>query len=99
MKKPTESIISNTPVCLVCGTPHHLCRHHIYSGRGRRELSEKYGLWVYLCGRHHTMGAFSIHHDSALDKKLREQGQRAWEARYGTREDFIRIFGRSWLED
>lgn len=94
-----KSIISNEPYCLICGSPQHLHRHHICSGYGRRQLSEKYGLWVYLCARHHNMTDFSVHRDSKLDLILKQQGQKAWEDQYGTREDFIKIFGRSWLEE
>lgn len=43
------------------------------------------------------MSEFSVHNDPVLDRMLREQGQLAWEERFGTREEFIKIFGRSWL--
>lgn len=94
-----KSIISNEPVCYRCGTPFDLERHHIFSGNGRRQLSEKFGLWVYLCPKHHTFGPEAVHNDKALDLTLRKMGQQAWEDRYGTREDFIKVFGRSWLEE
>ena len=94
----TKSIICNDPYCLICGTNYHLQRHHIFPG-SRRQLSEKYGLWVYLCGRHHTMGDFSAHRDTEFSQRLKEQGQLAWEERYGTRDDFIKEFGKSWVED
>lgn len=97
MTKHTESIISNEPMCLICGKPYDLHRHHLYSGYGRRQASERWGCWVYLCSRHHNMSEFSVHNDPVLDRMLREQGQLAWEERFGTREEFIKIFGRSWL--
>ena len=92
----TKSIINNEPYCLICGTPLHLHRHHIFPG-SRRQLSEKYGLWVYLCARHHNMSEAGVHNDSELDQRLKRHGQRRWEAEFGTREDFIKTFGRSWL--
>ena len=96
MTKHTESIISNEPMCLICGTPHNLHRHHVIPGNGRRELSEKYGLWVYLCANHHNMSPFSVHNDHTLDLMIRQIGQQAFEKEH-TREDFIKVFGRSWL--
>ena len=92
-----RSIISNEPVCLICGTPLGLHRHHIFAGNGRRGISERRGLWVYLCSYHHNMGPYSVHNNRALDLKLRQMGQQAWEREYGSREDFIKEMGRSWL--
>lgn len=97
MNKHTESLISNEPCCLICGTTRNLHKHHLCSGYGRRELSERYGLWVYLCADHHNMSPYGVHNDKAFDLTLRKMGQQAWEQSYGTREEFIKIFGRSWL--
>ena len=93
----SQSIISNEPECLVCGTTLNLHRHHIFPGNGRRQLSEKYGCWCYLCARHHNMSNAGVHFNKELDMKLRRQCQKAWETRYGSTEAFMRLFGRSYL--
>ena len=45
------------------------------------------------------MSPYGVHNDRELDTRLKQEAQTAWEAKYGTREDFIKVFGRSWLED
>ena len=92
-----KSIISNERVCLVCGTPINIHKHHIYEGTGRRKLSEQYGCWCYLCARHHNMSNQGVHFNKTLDLKLKEQCQKAWEFKYGAREEFIKVFGKSYL--
>lgn len=91
-----ESIISNEKVCFVCNTPFNLHRHHIFGGIGRRNLSEQYGCWIYLCGYHHNLSRRGIHSDHELDKSVKALCQQAWEQRFGTTEDFIRTFGKSY---
>lgn len=45
------------------------------------------------------MGDFSAHRDTEFSQRLKEQGQLAWEEHYGSREDFIKEFGKSWVEE
>lgn len=93
----SKSIISNEKFCLICGTPYNLHKHHIFEGTGRRKLSEKYGCWCYLCGRHHNMSNEGVHFNKPLDLSLKQQCQKAWEYQLGTREQFIMLFGRNYL--
>jgi len=93
----TKSIISNNPECLICKTTLDLHRHHVFYGTGKRQISEKYGCWVYLCARHHNMSSDGVHYNKALDKELKQRTQLKWEELNGTREDFIKTFGRSYL--
>ena len=90
------SIISNEKACFFCGSQKGLQRHHIYAG-SRRAASEKYGLWVWLCLEHHTGSNYSVHTCKRLNDYLQERGQREFEKQIGTREDFIKIFGRSFI--
>ena len=94
-KKPTKSIISNEHYCLVCGTPISLHRHHIFYGTANRKLSEQYGLWVYLCGRHHNMSNEGVHFNKKLDASLKMLGVKAFKREYPEL-DFVKIFGRSY---
>ena len=94
----SESIISNKKECLVCGYQRNLDRHHVFGGRtGNRNLSEKDGCWVYLCKVHHTMSNESVHLDNKMNLKLKMECQKRWEEIYGTREDFIKRYGKSYL--
>ena len=90
-----KSILSNTKECFVCHCP-TVHKHHIYEGRGRRKLSEKYGCWIYLCPAHHT-GPAGIHFDHDYDRFIKRICQEKWEKRFGSREDFIKVFNRSYL--
>lgn len=98
----SESIISNEKRCFICGFP-YVHKHHIYGG-ARRVMSEEFGLWVYLCPRHHNQygshvavhGGFPDGKD--IDRKLRILGQKKFEETH-TRAEWHRYFGTSYLED
>ena len=93
----TKSIVSNERVCWVCGTPYGLHKHHVYGGANRK-WSEKYGCWVYLCGKHHNLDTKEgVHFNKELDNKLKDFTQKRFEAHLGTREDFMAIFGRNYI--
>lgn len=91
-----KSILKNDPVCFVCGNPYSVQKHHIYGG-GNRSVSEDNGFWVYLCPRHHTRTIYSVHGDPdhRLDKELKAMCQSIYE-RDHTRDEFIRLIGRSY---
>lgn len=89
-----KSLLSNEKECYVCKTTVNLHKHHIYAGYNR-QLSEKYGCWVYLCMYHHNGSKYSVHYDRDLDLKLRQECQRAFEKEYD--EAFLEIFGRNYL--
>lgn len=82
--------------CIECGAPG--AETHECFGGSRRNMSRLYGLTVRLCTDHHT-GTAGVHGKDG--KELREWcerfGQRKFEREHGTREDFIRLFGRSYL--
>jgi hypothetical protein len=46
--------MQNGERCFFCGRVTGLERHHVLGGVANRPLSEKYGLWVWLCHEHHT---------------------------------------------
>ena len=91
-----KSIISNKKECFVCKTTIGLHRHHIYPSYNRKN-SEKEGCWVWLCGFHHNLSNQGVHFNRELDLKIKRLCQERWEELNGTREDFRRIFGKSWL--
>lgn len=69
-----------------------LDRHHIYAGSNRNN-SEKWGCWVWL---RHDIHMLLHDSDKSIDRRLREDCQRAFEELYD-RETFMRIFGKSYL--
>ena len=81
--------------CLICGRQaDHI--HHLISGTANRKIADEYDcLKIPLCFRCHQLA----HDDPDWNRSLKQYGQREWERKHGTREDFIRIFGKSWVID
>lgn len=92
-----KTILQTEKECYVCGTTHNLHDHHIFYGTSNRKQSEKYGMKVWLCDRHHNMSDEGVHFNKDLDLHLKQYAQTAFERKHGTREDFMRIFGRNYL--
>lgn len=82
-----------------CGEP--LEKHHIFNGSGLRKKSERYGLTVYLCAQScHNGGPESVHRNQENDERLKRWGQeKAMEENGWTAADFIREFGKNYLEE
>lgn len=100
----TVSIMQiNKTQCYLCGRWNPggldaLEEHHIFEGNGRRAVSEKYGLKVYLCGcTCHREGPNSVQKNPEVDLRLKQEAQRRFEKECGSRADFIREFGKSCL--
>lgn len=71
-------------------------RHHIF-GNSNRKRSEKYGFVVPLRPDLHPNGVFAGKDAKEIDKKLKTMAQEYYEQNIGTREDFRKEFGKSWL--
>ncbi len=98
----TKSIVQKkTDECFLCGrngAADRLECHHIFFGAANRRLSDEDGLTVYLCGnRCHRAGIHAVHRCKETDAFLKEEAQMAWEQVYGTRDDFIKRYGKSYL--
>lgn len=91
-----QSIVSNTRECLICGSTYNIHKHHIFYGTANRKLSEQYGCWCYLCGRHHNMSNSGVHFNKALDTKLKAETQKKFNEVYPEL-DFRKIFGKNYL--
>ena len=72
--------------------------HHVFPG-SRRKTCEKYGFIVPLYPTLHQNDPDSVHKapNRGLDLKLKQVSQRYYEEHYGTREEFIKEFGKSYL--
>jgi hypothetical protein len=80
--------------CWLCGRYGVTHMHHLLSGTANRKLSEKYGLVVNVCPDCHRR----IHEDPELNRYTKEFAQKRWkQEQNGTDEDFIRVFGKSYL--
>ena len=95
MGTTTSAIVKDMEHCYVCGSP-YVQIHHILYGVANRKISDKYGYIVPLCIDHHT-GNNGVHFKKPLDLHLKKKAQKHFEANYGTREAFIKVFGKSYL--
>lgn len=85
-----------TEGCFFCGRPGRNQRHEIFHGSLFRERSKNLGCWVTMCPECHRM----LHQTTpAMDKYLKEVGQRAAMLRYGwSLSEFRQHFGKNYLE-
>lgn len=79
-----------------------LHRHHVIYGRGKRNLSEKYGLWVWLCPMHHEFGPAAVHNSASKegrenDKVLKIVAQSVFERQY-SHEKWMEVFGKNYMD-
>ena len=93
-KKSQSAIVKSMEYCYECGKPYPEV-HHIFFG-SRRKLSDKYGYVLPLCYEHHR-GDRSPHKDRNQDLIYKRIAQMHFEENHGTRNDFIRVFGKSYL--
>lgn len=85
-------------ICFFCGKPAE-CEHHLLFGKGIRPLAEEDGLKVPSCHRCHNLGmTIEKVHDNPMAEKLSKMlGQAIYEKELGTREDFRKRYGKSYL--
>lgn len=92
-----KSIIQKEKECYICGTNVWLEEHHVFGGANRK-ISEKYGLKIWLCHRHHNEVPDGIHFDKWLRNRVKQDTQRLFMKHYSkTKEEFRDIFGKSYL--
>jgi hypothetical protein len=89
--KPTIEDRCTYPGC--CQGNAHL--HEIFFG-SLRQLSMRHGMQKRLCYDHHE-GNLGPHQCREYDLQLKREAQAKFEAEIGDREEFRRIFGKSYL--
>lgn len=90
------SILNNLDKCFFCGKPAQ-CIHEVYYGTANRKISIENGFCVGLCHYHHNMSNISVHYDRKMDLKLKQIYQKEYEKTH-TRNEFIKLIGKSYLE-
>lgn len=95
-KQLTSVFTDDMNHCFYTGLP-YVERHHIFGG-SRRKTSEKYGFVIPLTPAMHPNGAQADNkHAHEIDIALKQMAQRYYEKNYGTRAEFIKEFGKSYL--
>ena len=96
-EKETKSIIQTEKECYVTGRTEGLHKHHI-SGGPNRQISEKNGFYIWLIPTFHNLSDKGIHFDKAFDLNVKRACQREYEKTH-SREEFMKLIGRNYLED
>lgn len=91
----SKSIIQNGERCFLCGKTVTLERHHVFGGTANRKLSEKFGLWVWLCHECHT-GTEGAQYIKEKNQNLKRLGQIAFEARH-SHDEWMQIFRKNYI--
>ena len=77
----------------------YLEEHHVIYGTSARKLSEKYGLKVYLCEKHHRTGGMdAVHQNPLLSSMLKDKAQRIFEE-VNPDLSFNEIFGKNYKSE
>ena len=100
MDKRYSIITNDLEHCIECGRD-GINKHEIFYGTANRKLSIKYGLVIPLCQEQHhdQYNSRGIHFDKGLCDKWHIIGQKkAMEFYKWTIEDFIKIFGKSYIK-
>ncbi len=95
MKKMFSVFTDDLDHCMFTGCS-PVERHHIFGGANRKR-SEFYGFIAPLRPDLHPNGVFAGKEAKSVDIKLKTMAQEYYETHCGTRADFIREFGKSWL--
>ena len=92
-------LTNNLEKCIECGR-YNVELHEVFFGTANRKLSIQDGLVIPLCkAKHHQGNLIGIHKDIELNKKWKKLAQLKWQEYYNkTEQDFIKRYGRSYLE-
>lgn len=74
----------------------YLEEHHAIPGNPGRNLSERYGLKVYLCVSHHREGPEAVHNNIDNMRLIQQAAQQSFIKKYSD-EKWMEIFGRSYI--
>ena len=91
----SKSILQDAKACWFCGRLTGLEKHHVFAGTANRPISEKEGLWVYLCHEHHT-GTEGAQYNKEMNLQLKQDAQFAYE-RTHSRSDWMKLIGKNYL--
>lgn len=89
--------------CFMCGRNARadyfgLEEHHVFGGYGIRQISERYGLKVYLCHYCHNEPPHGVHYNKENRLALQAKVQKIAMKHYGwTVEDVIAILGKNYI--
>ena len=90
-----KSALQDEKRCYFCGAVVNLERHHIFAGVANKPISERLGLWVWLCPRDHR-GVEGAQYDKERNRLLKAEAQAAFE-RFHSHEEWMQIIRKNYL--
>ena len=90
-----KSIMQDDRRCYFCGRLSPLERHHVFAGCANRPISEREGLWVWLCHEDHT-GKYGAQYNKEKRMQLEQDAQYAYEKKH-SRSEWMKLFGKNYL--
>ena len=90
-----KSALQDEKRCYFCGAVVNLERHHIFAGVANKPISERLGLWVWLCPRDHR-GTDGAQYDKDKNRLLKAEAQKAFE-RFHTRAEWMALIRKNYL--
>lgn len=96
-----KSILQDERKCWFCGSP-YVEEHHVFYGTANRQLSERYGLKVWLCNLEHTgsmsgVRKYAVHFNKERDNELKRIAKERFIETYNL--NFDRLFYGDGLEE
>ena len=93
-----KSILQQRKECFVTHQTQGLHKHHIYPGYGTRRICEENGFYIWLIPRLHNMSDDGIHFNKGFDLYVKKLCQEEFEKTH-TRQEFMALIGRNYLDD
>lgn len=94
-KRLTSVFTDDMDHCYFTGTA-PVERHHIFGGKNRNQ-SEKYGFVIPLSPHLHPNGVSASKNAKDIDLYLKKMAQEYYEKNIGTKEEFIKEFGKAYI--
>lgn len=95
-----KSIMQTDRACYYCGRLDGLERHHALGGFSskNRKYSETYGLWIWVCNRHHTDPKEGVQYNAEKNLQLKQDAQLAFQKYFG-RSLWMQLFRKNYLKE
>ncbi|MBP5462913.1 MAG: hypothetical protein J6Y20_12435 [Lachnospiraceae bacterium] len=90
-----KSILQNERVCYFCGRVNGLEKHHVFAGVANRPISERLGLWAWICKEDHT-GRYGVQYNKEKNLLLKQDAQRAFEKEH-PRSEWMELIRKNYL--
>lgn len=100
----TQSILqADDRICFLCMCMEddtsfkHTQEHHVFGGP-RRGISEREGLKIYLCERHHVYGPYAVHANEEVNRRVKAWAQRMWQREHPDG-DWMELMGKNYQKE